>query len=1351
MPPLCSSESEEDLEEESDEESVMPKLWYKRARARCSRESAYEEEGETGAVKTQKLPTGGAQSCDPSQPDAERSDDSSRCQQQQREESRKQEKPSEEVKRKRELDQQEETVKRRGKPGGKAVGIQTASKKCSHAKEEHPIEQDEAERIKGALEENWDTIRIETINVTSLITNGWIALRRKSHVQLLQETCISVLHKFKADAKKVGKTFEGGPTDPEHGRPSAGVGALAYEGLKVYQVTNPTKDYLDAVATGRCIIICMDLGGTTLSIACIYGWTGAKQNTSNAERTNDIISIVQLQFERMSEGPKAIVGDLNGDIEDFPTLGTLLKDQGWMDVGNDPAKCNGLAGQATCHNNHTTKETRIDYFFANEYLIPAIKKCEVDNAGDFPTHKPLIVEVMTDKLINTTNQINKPTNYAMLFEEKVQREFAAAVKEHEERPEEVKEKDTPKTKGPNEGAIRKANEARFQAIMDRTIEDRRHRFNLAEQQKNTTRQWDLVAAAVEEACIEFFELDGKQATKMRGRSKIIFRKQEKHVLEGIEKEQTNEEAVLQAEWLRNQAEAHTILGNKITNVARRMKAGDKHGRGQQSEGSNRHYNQSTIKAYEKVSGKMAKNRTMTQEQKDKVEIKWRNTGSRKIRKEEQRKQEDEALQQHIEEIEQAATEFHEMAQEVETCDIDNVIHSAKLTRLGSMHHNKAKSLMEKCKRIVKKAKTEENSKGGEGIRKISNLIGEAKAKALTGIERDKDMSNGGRKGEITTNPREVDAIVKRAWKAIFDGIGGNIEEAVDKYLEDYRRYIYKGKEYQVQRLTGTRVKESFGRIKESAGALDGWSPKELSLLSHKACERVAVMYNQIEEGASWPRSAPHARVAYLEKNGAPAGKVMSFRPLTISAPIYRAYATMRLEDIQPWVQEWGLPEMHAGVPGVGAADAWHEATTEIEELKINDEGFCGAVADIAKFFDQIRRLLVYKVAKAAGMPEPVLRAYQTYVESLLMYNCLAGGVGTPYKRKCGIPQGCPFSMLLVALIMRPWIIAMRGIQGTMAYILADDVFILCKGDHMTKNLATAIDTTHEYLHKMGARVAPDKSYNFTNRVETAEWLAKTWWHHIDDTIEVVKDFRYLGAHLTAKTGCKSNTLEQRWEKAVHQLQRMKHIPATVEAKVRAIHTKVYAGGLYGIEASQLPISKVAKLAAMVINVFRSKNDDHNADRFFSTITSAKNEMDPMAQIFARRALQMRRTSAKKAEAPGKYERMMAKYAENHTVNGKIPDWYHPIGNDSDEKPKRYPNEQPHPTTKDHDPKWADQIQAEGPVGLLIESAAWHGVAIDGRLRLWQKGEEPVDILKMPYQNLKESVLAMPARARNKAE
>ena len=34
------------------------------------------------------------------------------------------------------------------------------------------------------------------------------------------------------------------------------------------------------------------------------------------------------------------------------------------------------------------------------------------------------------------------------------------------------------------------------------------------------------------------------------------------------------------------------------------------------------------------------------------------------------------------------------------------------------------------------------------------------------VKRDRDTDDGGKKGEITTNPKEVDAIVKRAWKAV---------------------------------------------------------------------------------------------------------------------------------------------------------------------------------------------------------------------------------------------------------------------------------------------------------------------------------------------------------------------------------------------------------------------------------------------------------------------------------------------------------------------------------------------------------------------------------------------------------
>ena len=81
----------------------------------------------------------------------------------------------------------------------------------------------------------------------------------------------------------------------------------------------------------------------------------------------------------------------------------------------------------------------------------------------------------------------------------------------------------------------------------------------------------------------------------------------------------------------------------------------------------------------------------------------------------------------------------------------------------------------------------------------------------------------------------------------------------------------------------------------------------------------------------------------------------------------------------------------------------------------------------------------------------------------------------------------------------------------------------------------------------------------------------------------------------------------------------------------------------------------------------------------------------------------------------------------------------------------YPLEQPHPTTKQHDTEWKDEIEAMGPVGLLIEAATWSGLKLDADLMLWQSNEEPIDILRMRYQALKVAVQAAAARARSGAE
>ena len=107
---------------------------------------------------------------------------------------------------------------------------------------------------------------------------------------------------------------------------------------------------------------------------------------------------------------------------------------------------------------------------------------------------------------------------------------------------------------------------------------------------------------------------------------------------------------------------------------------------------------------------------------------------------------------------------------------------------------------------------------------------------------------------------------------------------------------------------------------------------------------------------------------------------------------------------------------------------------------MKDLHFTGGSADIYKCFDQVNRKIVNKVLKRAGMPSGIRKAYIKYVNDLNVVNTVAGAIGEPFKKPTGIPQWDPFSMMVIALLLRPWIIEMRQ-MGVEARILADDLLI----------------------------------------------------------------------------------------------------------------------------------------------------------------------------------------------------------------------------------------------------------------------------------------------------------------------
>ena len=185
-----------------------------------------------------------------------------------------------------------------------------------------------------------------------------------------------------------------------------------------------------------------------------------------------------------------------------------------------------------------------------------------------------------------------------------------------------------------------------------------------------------------------------------------------------------------------------------------------------------------------------------------------------------------------------------------------------------------------------------------------------------------------------------------------------------------------------------------------------------------------------------------------------------------------------------------------------------------------------------------------------------------------------------------------------------------------------------------------MNATHKFLHLMGAKVAPDKSYNFGSCLKARNWLKETMWEHIDSSIHVISDFRYLGAHPTTRQATNSCTMDKRWEKAKQQLRKFRFCPAKAEAKAKVILSKIYAGAFYGVEAAGASPAKVASLTAAVIDVFKSRNNNHNANQFFSTITGSKSDLYPVTQIVARRVLQIRRTACNKDDTSPRFKAIL---------------------------------------------------------------------------------------------------------------
>ena len=202
---------------------------------------------------------------------------------------------------------------------------------------------------------------------------------------------------------------------------------------------------------------------------------------------------------------------------------------------------------------------------------------------------------------------------------------------------------------------------------------------------------------------------------------------------------------------------------------------------------------------------------------------------------------------------------------------------------------------------------------------------------------------------------------------------------------------------------------------------------------------------------------------------------------------------------------------------------------ENQVRSLAQEDVSGGSIDIYICFDQLNRTLLKRLATHAGMPTRAMESYFRFVDNIGVRYQIGSTIGTAKVHRCSIPQGCPFSMTIVALLMLSWVKLVRSI-GAEPRVLADDLLFTASGSRHLKITTQAMQQSTQYFNAMGAQVADNKCFTFSSKESAHTILEEQIWDEQGTKIPNVISFRDLGAHLNFQNNNNAPTVTKRFTK-----------------------------------------------------------------------------------------------------------------------------------------------------------------------------------------------------------------------------
>ncbi|KAJ9442638.1 Retrovirus-related Pol polyprotein from type-2 retrotransposable element R2DM [Diplonema papillatum] len=405
----------------------------------------------------------------------------------------------------------------------------------------------------------------------------------------------------------------------------------------------------------------------------------------------------------------------------------------------------------------------------------------------------------------------------------------------------------------------------------------------------------------------------------------------------------------------------------------------------------------------------------------------------------------------------------------------------------------------------------------------------------------------GRDGRLTANLVEVDATVRRKWDPVLRMYAGKKEPEFAPFLREYGDFIAQHP-CQLGPITADRLR-SIARKKgvQSSCGVDGWRMREVAALPDTILEGFAAVLNEVEETGLWPDGVLDALVTLIPKGEG--DDPLKLRPITVSSVVYRLWASVRLQEVLVWQEQWIHESQHGFRKGHSCDDVVMDIALSIEESLINGTPLHGIALDFAKCFDRVPQGLVLDLVEALGLHERVLaplRHVYKYLRRRFKYPL---GVGDEFKVTNGILQGCPISVVLINALLSVLSKALVSRARVSPKSFADDLYLLSR---LAKLLQEGIEVTAIFGSLTGLALNEGKCASFSTsekgpRLEVGGKAVKS-----------VKTVKVLGVPL----GTEGPVDNGRSDATVEAAARLEASPLKPRTKFRVMQT-IAASAHYG--------------------------------------------------------------------------------------------------------------------------------------------------------------------------------------------